>query len=78
MKTKRQWLESLPSPYKEEAIENMEKYGMSGTFDRVAPTASEAIDRAFVWADTPQGHSYWNKVYMKFTDEQFSHNNTQI
>ena len=64
MKTIREWLESLPEPYRSQALENMDNYRRP-----YAPEAhsshgnlEEALMAAFLWYDTPQGREYWENV----------------
>ena len=66
MKTPQQWAEHLPEPIKTEFLENI-KYGCDEQFKSL----SNALDMCIFWAQTPQGHSYWHKVYNRAKDGEF-------
>lgn len=75
MKTRLDYLKTLRSPYREQAIRNA--YArcaerVLGEHDNLqAPDAtecnslSEAINYSFVWSRTPEGGEYWADVYGK-------------
>jgi len=55
------WLEQLPEPYRAEALNHVRedtKHIECFEFYR-------AIDKAFTWSDTPQGHDYWSDLGRK-------------
>jgi len=53
-----EWIEEdLPSPYKEEALENMVSPRLRYS------SLDMALISAFEWMDTPQGFDYWKNVY---------------
>jgi len=55
------WLEKLPEPYLSEALKYVRE-------DRKHIECFEfyrAIDKAFTWSDTPQGHDYWSELGRK-------------
>lgn len=59
MKTIIEFLEELPYPYREEAISNFLAYEhYNRRKEEKVPNLYKAIDRAFCWDSTPQGHSY--------------------
>jgi len=59
-KTIREWLETLPEPYRSQALENTEEYKLSEDKD---DCLSEAIESAFTWKLTKQGLQYWINVF---------------
>lgn len=69
---------TLPSPYKEQALENQEKflYTPSGllTIDMIRGIG-EAIIFGFDWVASPQGAYYWEEVYLSVISREFKHNN---
>lgn len=73
MMTKESWLKMLPSPYREEALENL--YKSDYIPFKSYPTLREALAFSFSWVGSPQGIDYWNDLYCKLLDEQFFHNN---
>jgi hypothetical protein len=62
MKTIRGWLETLPEPYRTQAIENATRDG-SISFRTKERSLSDALCEAFVWSDTPQGREHWKKLH---------------
>lgn len=64
-KTVREWLETLPEPYRTQAIENTRTLnGEAGEdiFNALDTEASSALHGAFVWSDSHQGFKYWNNL----------------
>ena len=62
-KTRREWLEMLPEPYRSQAITNTNSCDW---MPLEAHTHFEnVIKESFNWAGTPhgQGYEYWHKVY---------------
>lgn len=58
MKTVKQWFETLPQPYSQQAIDNTSPYQLTLEYDDI----KTALLSAFVWEHTLQGHDYWNKL----------------
>ena len=58
-KTIKEWFEQLPPDVRENAIANTAKH----VLHQPADSLFMAINNAFVWADTPQGHEYWQAIY---------------
>ena len=57
-KTVIEWVEEdLPSPYKEQALENIVSPRLR--YDSL----KMALVSAFEWMETPQGFDYWKEVY---------------
>ena len=53
-----EWIEQdLPSPFKEEALKNVESPNLKYS------SLDMALISAFEWMDTPQGFDYWKDVY---------------
>jgi len=55
MKTVIEWFDTLPEPYKTQAINNT-KLHLLKTFDE---SLIDAIKSSFTWHSTDQGHDYW-------------------
>jgi hypothetical protein len=55
------WLQQLPEPYLSEAL----KYVREDTKNLECSEFYRAIDKAFTWSDTPQGHDYWSELGRK-------------
>lgn len=59
-------LNTLPEPYKSEALVNFKnnpRYLVKK--DIKVPYLGQAIDLAFCWDETPQGHTYWQVLKIK-------------
>jgi len=62
MKTRRQYFEELPEPYRTQAIENAISYGKTGrviTIDNEVQNIKRAILGGFIFIETTQGEDYW-------------------
>lgn len=61
MKTIKEWLETLPEPYRTQALENAKNclVGCGRTLDVNQGTLSDAVAGAFIWLLSPQGEQYW-------------------
>ena len=53
------WLNTLPEPYRTQALENMDEDGG----DCEADNAVQAVNRAFWWGSSPEGYDYWNNFH---------------
>lgn len=64
MKTAKQLLSELPDGYRERAIANAEDDGYDPEYvsSRHDPTVSHTIASSFVWANSPEGHAFWDAV----------------
>jgi len=62
-KTIREWFAELPDGYREQALDNYEKYKFShGINNGTKGSMNFAIGDAFHWDRTPQGEYYWGSV----------------
>lgn len=72
-KTIKEWLESLPEPYKTQALLNLEQTEKDeaeedGVRISTAPSKilvsrlSDAISQAFIWSATAEGMEYWGNL----------------
>lgn len=61
MNTIKHWLNTLPDPYKEQALKNTSK----SRLDKTTSSLSVALTQAFIWSETPEGINYWNDVKFK-------------
>ena len=59
MKTRKEWLEELPNPYKELALRNTPKYRL----EEIEESLSESILGAFDWDKSSEGFKYWNNLW---------------
>lgn len=59
MKNAIDYIRKLPKPYNEMAL----KYGSNRTFYRKVGYASRAIYGLFVWANTDEGHDFWEAIH---------------
>ena len=58
-KTIKEWLETLPEPYRSEALSNSDSEQLIKEIESV----SLAIRGAFIWKDSKEGQGYWEQVY---------------
>lgn len=65
MKTIKEWLEELPEPYRSQALKNVHKHLLTAKDESL----SEALNGAFTWKNTPQGHDYWMDLRDKLKHE---------
>lgn len=62
LKTVEQWLNTLPEPYRTQALNNVNTERLcSNAYD-----VSEAIMKAFFWYDSTEGFHYWNDFHDSF------------
>jgi hypothetical protein len=62
-----EYLEKLPSPYKEMAIYNYHKQEFS-TKNNNAGSLYQALGNAFHWEETEQGNHFWDSLYDAISD----------
>lgn len=61
-------LNKLPSPIREEAIENNSQEYLK---DNAYSTLRQAIQYGFNWYDSPQGYDYWLVVFNRIESGEF-------
>lgn len=61
-KTIREWLNELPDGYREQALENHEKYYKEDDAPKVW-NIKDALYYGFDWYETIQGGEYWLNIY---------------
>lgn len=65
MKVK-EWLNLLEEPYRTLALANMREIDSESTKEQM----SHAINIAFTWDDTPQGHHFWQTIHDYFEENE--------
>jgi hypothetical protein len=55
-KTIKQWLETLPEPYRGQALANLKNP------EQIDNSLNGALKGAFVWETSAEGHAYWEEV----------------
>jgi len=60
MKTTKQWVEELPSPIREKALQYEKDFWSNG---KEIPSAKLALAVGFDWKNSNEGHEYWSEVY---------------
>lgn len=63
MKTIRDHLNELPEPIRSQAIENTSKIVID---EEAELNAGKSLAVAFVWLESPQGYSYWEKIAKEY------------
>lgn len=71
-------LESLPSPWKEQAIRNVTGQGRDSTMNEEYYSACSALVCSFNWSSTPEGRDYWLDLYHTLNNPIFIHNNPNL
>lgn len=61
MKTIKEWLNELPSPHRGQAFQNAKK----GKLPLLCKNVLEALEDAFIWDDTKEGHIYWSEFHSR-------------
>lgn len=61
MKTIREHFNTLPEPYRTQAIENT-KYQNFENLNKTSPNVQESLLVAFYWDETKQGNEYWDDL----------------
>lgn len=59
LKTIKEWLETLPEPYRGQALANC----LPAMGHDVTESLEESLFAGFAWSESPEGYSYWEKVY---------------
>ena len=67
MRTIREHLNSLPEPYRTEAIMETTYQSGEGMLSEECETFYRAISEAFVWADSRKGFYYWYNTANKYS-----------
>lgn len=67
-KTIKEWLETLPEPYRTEALENADKEDL----DSLEFDLAQAIKAAFLWEYSTQGQAYWYLVAYRAEAGEFN------
>ena len=65
MKTRKEWIDTLPDDIRERAY----KYAEKDILGRLEPGLFPAISGAFVWDETPEEHEFWSLVARSKFDE---------
>lgn len=68
MATIKDQLLTLDEPYRSQALANTTTYAKT----RQAYTLSSAIEIAFIWGATKEGHSYWKILYDFYYNRQLT------
>jgi hypothetical protein len=64
-KSIRAWYETLPDPYRDQAMRNcIDKYGPD-RLDQMCMSLGHAIDMGMYWSSTLEGSSYWSSLCEK-------------
>ncbi len=61
MKTIKEHLETLPEPYRSQALENYNPRFLGDDPPQKFEQVSEALIYAFDWTESPEGEEYWDK-----------------
>lgn len=53
----------LPEPYRTQALDNYAAIATPHAKTKLALHFADALDYAFSWASTDQGHGYWSDLF---------------
>ena len=67
-KTIREWFETLPEPYRTQAIEN----SLTGNLNAPAENMFIALSCGFKYRRSPQGFDYWKDFQDKLIDQHYN------
>jgi hypothetical protein len=59
-KTIKEYLETLPEPYRSQALKNTYKIHLD---EAGKDSVGHALKSAFFWESSPEGHDYWENFY---------------
>lgn len=62
----KEWLELLEEPYRTLALANMREYDAESGREQM----SHAINLAFTWDESPQGHHFWQVIHDYFEENE--------
>jgi hypothetical protein len=73
MKTVLEHFETLPEPYRTQAIENCKDQGNEGL---KVENLDEAFSDGFVWSRSKQGYDHWDDFYDSLSEYDLLNNST--
>ena len=66
------WFNTLSLDVQDKIVHNINSLNQTITFewwsDRPLEGDSSAVLEAFVWEDSPEGHSYWSNINSEYVD----------
>jgi hypothetical protein len=66
------WFNTLSPDVQDKIVHNVNSLNHTITFewwaDRPLEDGSSAVLGAFVWVDSPEGHSYWSNINSEYVD----------
>jgi hypothetical protein len=66
LKTREEWFDTLEEPTRVMAIQNTKAKKLK----EKCMSLSCALEAAFVWVETTEGHKYWEDVYLNIRNEK--------
>jgi hypothetical protein len=63
-KTIREWINDLPQPYRDMALEHAKDHAIKHYLNIEQPTARDGLMAAFDWPETKEGSKFWSMVSM--------------
>lgn len=69
MKTRSEWFNTLPAPYRLQCFRNYYVAVEGHTeYDKSFPHLYDCISSSFIFSETPQGQNYWWDLIMQYCD----------
>jgi hypothetical protein len=73
MKTIREWLKTLPEPYRGLALRNLDNVPIgTACADAQRDTVDEALFDAFFWGESPETSDFWYDIHQRAENGEFS------
>jgi hypothetical protein len=69
-KTIKEWLETLPEPYRTQALENTKDLAPNRLTEYTS-SLPDALFCAFAWGKSPEGNEYWTEVSIRASKVEF-------
>jgi len=69
MKKIEEWLEEFDEPQKAQIMDNLIKLNCIHELKTLAKSKKSALENAFTWLDSKEGHSYWYIFAQTLTEE---------
>jgi len=77
-KTIREWFETLPEPYRSQALENIdENFEYYKFYNDKCENVKSAVFHGFQWMKSPQDFHYWSKFFATLEGDVNWHNHNK-
>jgi len=78
MKTISAWLKKLPDPHRTQALANLKSRDKNKVIAKTkVEKLSNAVQSAFIWNTTPEGHVYWENLIINIELQEYERKNSK-